>query len=62
MALKSVMSIIRKRTGSVVVEGRDIVRLLSERIAALGVAFCPEECGISASFDVKKSPQLASSD
>src|SRR5215468_10591993 len=46
--LKSVMGIIGKRTGSVQFNGREITRTSSDRIARLGVAFCPEERGIFA--------------
>jgi branched-chain amino acid transport system ATP-binding protein len=53
--LKSVMGIIDKRTGSVSFEGRNIVRMPSDKIARLGVAFCPEERGIFASLDVKEN-------
>ena len=53
--LKSVMGIIGKRTGSVVFEGHDISRAHSDKIARLGVAFCPEERGIFASLDVREN-------
>ncbi len=53
--LKSVMGIIGKRTGSIEFEGKDISRLASDKIARLGVAFCPEERGIFASLDVKEN-------
>jgi branched-chain amino acid transport system ATP-binding protein len=53
--LKSVMGMIGKRTGSVEFEGQETIRLPSERIARLGVAFCPEERGIFASLDVKEN-------
>ena len=53
--LKSVMGIIGKRTGSIEFEGQDIIRLPSDKIARLGVAFCPEERGIFASLDVKEN-------
>jgi branched-chain amino acid transport system ATP-binding protein len=53
--LKSVMGIIGKRTGSVAFESQETIRLPSERIARLGVAFCPEERGIFASLDVKEN-------
>ncbi len=56
--LKSVMGIIGKRTGSVMFEGKDLIRLPSEKIARLGVAFCPEERGIFASLDVKENLML----
>jgi branched-chain amino acid transport system ATP-binding protein len=56
--LKSVMGILGKRTGSVMFEGKDLIRLPSEKIARLGVAFCPEERGIFSSLDVKENLML----
>jgi branched-chain amino acid transport system ATP-binding protein len=56
--LKSVMGIIGKRTGSVMFEGKDLIRQPSEKIARLGVAFCPEERGIFSSLDVKENLML----
>jgi len=53
--LKSVMGIIGKRTGSIVFDGREISRASSDRIARMGVAFCPEERGIFASLDVREN-------
>jgi len=53
--LKSVMGIIGKRTGSIRFNGQDIIRSSSDRIACMGVAFCPEERGIFASLDVKEN-------
>ena len=56
--LKSVMGIIGKRTGSVEFEGQNIIRTASDKIARLGVAFCPEERGIFASLDVRENLML----
>ncbi|MBQ8105720.1 MAG: ABC transporter ATP-binding protein [Afipia sp.] len=56
--LKSVMGIIGKRTGSVEFENKEMIRLPSDKIARLGVAFCPEERGIFASLDVKENLML----
>ncbi|GAA3854498.1 ABC transporter ATP-binding protein [[Pseudomonas] carboxydohydrogena] len=53
--LKSIMGIIGKRRGSVMFEGRETIRLTSDRIARLGAAFCPEERGIFSSLDVKEN-------
>ncbi|CAM5413373.1 LIV-I protein F OS=Afipia felis OX=1035 GN=livF_3 PE=3 SV=1 [Afipia felis] len=53
--LKSIMGIIGKRRGSVMFEGHATIQLPSDRIARLGVAFCPEERGIFASLDVKEN-------
>src|SRR6202035_4833875 len=53
--LKSVMGIIGKRTGAIRFDGQDIIRASSDRIARLGIAFCPEERGIFASLDVREN-------
>src|SRR5207302_9197384 len=53
--LKSVMGIIAKRTGSIRFNGEEIIRASSDRIARMGVAFCPEERGIFASLDVREN-------
>src|SRR5476651_1464288 len=53
--LKSVMGIIGKRTGSIRFNGQDIIRATSDKIARMGVAFCPEERGIFASLDVREN-------
>src|SRR5687767_1411914 len=50
--LKSVMGIVAQREGSVTYEGAETIRLPSNRIARLGIAFCPEERGIFASLSV----------
>jgi len=53
--LKSVMGIIDKRTGAIRFNDRDITRASSDKIARMGVAFCPEERGIFASLDVREN-------
>ncbi len=53
--LKSIMGIIGKRTGSVRFNGQQIIRASSDRIARMGIAFCPEERGIFASLDVREN-------
>src|SRR6201994_1686519 len=53
--LKSIMGIIAKRTGSIGFNGTEIIRTSSDRIARMGVAFCPEERGIFASLDVREN-------
>ncbi len=53
--LKSVMGIIGKRTGAIRFNEREISRASSDRIARMGVAFCPEERGIFASLDVREN-------
>jgi branched-chain amino acid transport system ATP-binding protein len=53
--LKSVMGIVSQRTGSVRLEGRELIALTSDKIARAGIAFCPEERGIFASLDVQEN-------
>jgi len=53
--LKSVMGIVAHRTGSVRLEGRELIALTSDKIAKAGIAFCPEERGIFASLDVQEN-------
>src|SRR5690349_19812744 len=55
MTLKSVMGMVARRQGSIRFEGREIISLSSDRIARLGLAFCPEERGIFASLDVEEN-------
>ncbi|HYQ94210.1 MAG TPA: ABC transporter ATP-binding protein [Burkholderiales bacterium] len=53
--LKSIMGMVPRRKGSVRFEGTDTIALSSDRIARLGVAFCPEERGIFASLNVHEN-------
>lgn len=60
--LKSIMGMVERRTGSVVFDDRELIRLPSNAIARAGIAICPEERGIFASLDVRENlllpPQL----
>ena len=53
--LKSIMGLVGRRTGSITFEGKELIGLPPEKIARLGVAFCPEERGIFASLDVQEN-------
>jgi branched-chain amino acid transport system ATP-binding protein len=53
--LRSIMGIVPRREGSVVFEGVETARMLSNRIARLGLAYCPEERGIFASLNVEEN-------
>ncbi len=53
--LKSIIGMIGKRRGSVCFEGQETIGMTSDRIARLGLAFCPEERGIFASLDVMEN-------
>ena len=53
--LKSVMGVVTRRQGSVTFEGLETVRLPSNQIARLGIAWCPEERGIFSSLSVEEN-------
>jgi branched-chain amino acid transport system ATP-binding protein len=53
--LRAIMGIVPRRTGSVRHRGIELIGLPSNRIARLGLAYCPEERGIFASLDVEEN-------
>ena len=61
--LKAIMGMVARRQGSIRFRGTELIRLSSNRIARLGIAFCPEERGIFAALDVEENlllpPQIA---
>ncbi len=56
--LRAIMGIVPRRTGSVSYGGTELIGLPSNRIARLGIAYCPEERGIFASLDVEENLML----
>lgn len=56
--MRSIMGILRSRTGSVHFEGLETIALPSNSIAWLGIAYCPEERGIYASLTVRENLEL----
>jgi branched-chain amino acid transport system ATP-binding protein len=56
--LRAIMGILPQRTGSVRFRGAELTDLPSNRIARLGIAYCPEERGIFASLDVEENLML----
>ncbi|KAB2676310.1 ABC transporter ATP-binding protein [Brucella tritici] len=53
--LRAIMGIIRKRTGTITLDGRDIMRVPLHRIAHAGLGFVPEERGIFATLSVHEN-------
>ena len=53
--LKSVMGLVGKRSGSIVVEGRETVDWPTHRIARQGLGYCPEERAIFSSLSVEEN-------
>ncbi len=62
--LKSIMGLVGRRTGSIVVNGVETVNMAPHEIARLGVGYCPEERGIFASLTCQENlllpPEVAS--
>jgi branched-chain amino acid transport system ATP-binding protein len=56
--LKSIMGMVGRRSGSIKFKNDELIGLPSNRIARLGIAFCPEERGIFASLDVEENLML----
>jgi len=53
--LRSIMGIVGNRKGSIAFGGEELVGRPSNRIARLGIAYCPEERGIFASLNVEEN-------
>jgi len=53
--LKALLGLVGKRSGSVLINGREAIGLPSHRIAHLGVGYCPEERGIYASLSTEEN-------
>jgi len=62
--LRAVLGLVGRRTGSIMVNGVEAVRLPPHRIAQLGIGYCPEERGIFASLSCEENlllpPRVAS--
>jgi branched-chain amino acid transport system ATP-binding protein len=48
--LKALMGLVGRRSGSIMINGREVIGLPPHRIARLGVGYCPEERGIYSSL------------
>ncbi|MCA0425769.1 MAG: ABC transporter ATP-binding protein [Proteobacteria bacterium] len=53
--LKSIMGVIGRRTGSIILDGTETIALPPHRIARLGIGFVPEERGIYGSLTVEEN-------
>ena len=56
--LRSIIGILGKRSGSILFEGTETIRLPSRSIARLGIGYCPEERGIYSSLSVEENLML----
>lgn len=56
--MKSIIGIMGKRTGSIVFDGKETIRMPSRLIAKLGIGYVPEERGIFSSLSVLENLML----
>jgi len=56
--MRSIIGIMSKRRGSILVDGIETIALPSRAIARLGVGYCPEERGIFSSLSVEENLML----
>jgi branched-chain amino acid transport system ATP-binding protein len=53
--LKAILGLVDRRTGSVMVNGRETIAMPTHRIVHLGLGYCPEERGIFASLSAEEN-------
>lgn len=53
--LKSIVGLVGRRSGSIIVNGIESINLPAHRIANLGIGYCPEERGIFSSLNVEEN-------
>ncbi|MFN3565488.1 MAG: ABC transporter ATP-binding protein [Burkholderiaceae bacterium] len=53
--LKSILGLVGRRSGSIMVNGVETIHLPPHRIAQLGIGYCPEERGIFASLSCEEN-------
>lgn len=62
--LRAILGLTGRRTGSIVVNGEEVIAMPTHRIARLGIGYCPEERGIYSSLSCEENlllpPQVGS--
>jgi branched-chain amino acid transport system ATP-binding protein len=56
--VKSIVGLVGKRTGSIMINGRESIDMAPHNIAKLGIGYCPEERGIFASLSCEENLML----
>ncbi len=57
--LKSIMGMVGRRTGSIMLNGNEVINVPTHKIAHRGVGYCPEERAIFASLSTEENLTLA---
>ena len=53
--LRAILGLTGRRSGSIMVDGRETIAMRTHRIAHLGIGYCPEERGIFASLSAEEN-------
>ena len=53
--LRALLGLVGKRSGSILIDGREAIALAPHRVARLGVGYCPEERGIYSSLSAEEN-------
>ena len=53
--LKSILGMVGRRSGSIVIKGREVIGMAAHNIVRLGIGYCPEERGIFASLSTEEN-------
>ncbi len=53
--LRAILGLTGRRTGSILLEGRETIAMSTHRIARIGVGYCPEERGIYSSLTCEEN-------
>lgn len=56
--VRSIMGMVGRRTGSIVVNDAETIAMMPEKIARTGIGYCPEERGIFSSLSVEENLML----
>lgn len=56
--LRSIVGLVGRRTGSIMIQGEETINMAPHKIAHMGLGFCPEERGIFSSLDVEENLML----
>ncbi len=56
--LKAILGLVGRRTGSVMMNGRETIRMQPHQIVHLGIGYCPEERGIFSSLSAEENLTL----